>query len=149
MTYWCPDGKGGGERRANVRGTEIKGEEIDHLAAYEDTGLEPKKINSLRIDMAIIRAMFSDVEVERMRELALADKEGRCVVLPAKPDQTVYQWRKNNDAPSVFRLEGVNISEDGDITYPYWNGAFTPEDFGKTVFLTREAAEQALEGGKA
>lgn len=36
LTYWCPDGKGGGEWRANVRGTEIIGEEIDRLAAYED-----------------------------------------------------------------------------------------------------------------
>ena len=64
----------------------------------------------------------------------------RCMVLPAKPDQTIYQWRKGDDCPSVSRLDGVQINADGEITYPIWNGYLIPEDFGKTVFLTREEA---------
>lgn len=91
--------------------------------------------------------------IDRLRELAQADLEGRCVVLPAKPDQTIYQWRKGDDCPSVSRLDGVQISGDGEITYPIWCGHLTPGDFGKTVFLTREEAalrrEQDEKGGSS
>jgi hypothetical protein len=89
-----------------------------------------------------------EYDLDRLRELAQADREGRCVVLPAKPDQIIYQWRKGDDCPSVSRLDGVQISGDGEITYPIWCGHLTPGDFGKTVFLTREEAEAALEGKK-
>ena len=82
----------------------------------------------------------SEYDFDRLRELAQADREGRCVVLPAKPDQTIYQWRIGDDCPSVSRLDGVQINADGEITYPIWCGHLTPGDFGKTVFLTREEA---------
>ena len=82
--------------------------------------------------------------IGRLRELKQADDEGRCVMLPAAPDQTIYRWRKGDDCPSVIRLDGVQISGDGEITYPIWCGHLTPGDFGKTVFLTREEAEAAL-----
>ena len=82
--------------------------------------------------------------IGRLRELKQADDEGRCVMLPAAPDQTIYRWRKGDDCPSVSRLDGVQISGDGEITYPIWCGHLTPGDFGKTVFLTREEAEAAL-----
>ena len=59
------------------------------LAAYEDTGLAPEEILTGKelAEIAIglqqlnrIRSVFSD---ERMEELMQAEKEGRCVVLPA------------------------------------------------------------------
>lgn len=81
-----------------------------------------------------------DMLPDRLCELAQADREGRCVVLPAKPDQTIYQWRIGDDCPSVSRLDGVQINADGEITYPIWNGYLIAEDFGRTVFLTREEA---------
>ena len=81
-----------------------------------------------------------EYDLDRLRELAQADRDGRCVVLPAKPDQIIYQWRKGDDCPSVSRLDGVQINADGEITYPIWNGYLIPEDFVKTVFLTREEA---------
>ena len=94
--------------------------------------------------MEIEDILGDEYDLNRLRELAQADKEGRCVVLPAKPDQTIYQWRIGDDCPSVSRLDGVQINADGEITYPIWNGYLIPEDFGKTVFLTREEAEAAL-----
>lgn len=48
LTYWCDDGKGGGEWRINVCGKEVLGAEIDRLAAYEDTGLEPDTVSRIR-----------------------------------------------------------------------------------------------------
>lgn len=89
---------------------------------------------------AIENILGDEYDLDRLRELAQADREGRCMVLPAKPDQTIYQWRKGDDCPSVSRLDGVQINADGEITYPIWCGHLTPGDFGKTVFLTREEA---------
>lgn len=89
---------------------------------------------------AIENILGDEYDLDRLRELAQADREGRCVVLPAKPDQIIYQWRKGDDCPSVSRLDGVQISGDGEITYPIWSGYLTPRDFGETVFFTREEA---------
>lgn len=121
----------------------FRGDDVDRLAAYEDTGLEPEEIKATFTPEAVIKlaAQALGTTPDRLRELAQADREGRCVVLPATPDQTIYQWRKGDDCPSVSRLDGVQINADGEITYPIWNGYLIPEDFGKTVFLTREEAE--------
>ena len=59
---------------------------VDRLGAYENTGLTPAEIRSMRMDMAIIRTLFQDAEVERLKELARADKEGHVVVLPESPE---------------------------------------------------------------
>lgn len=70
------------------------GEPIDRLAAYEDTGLEPEEIIVLcdmdrRGKMAeMLRMEEYGVPITRLRELAQADKEGRCVVLPCKVENT-------------------------------------------------------------
>lgn len=61
-----------------------------HLAAYEDTGLEPEEINALcemdrRAKMAEMLRLeeSAGVSIDRLAELAQADRDGRCVVLPA------------------------------------------------------------------
>ena len=112
------------------------------LQAYKDTCLEPEDFKRAFHEDAVLKLAGQALGIapDRLRELAQADKEGRCVVLPAKPDQIIYQWRKGDDCPSVSRLDGVQINADGEITYPIWNGYLIPEDFGKTVFLTREEA---------
>ena len=140
----------GGKWRLKIGNTEYSGEAVDRLAAYEGTGLEPEEILSA-VDMAKIACALHELNaykelgsIDCLRKLAQADREGRCVVLPAKPDQTIYQWRIGDDCPSVSRLDGVQINADGEITYPIWNGYLIPEDFGKTVFLTRGEAEAAL-----
>ena len=131
----------GGKWRLKIGDTEYSGEAVDRLAAYEETGLEPEQIRTVLDDAAREFAEYDAMAPkERLRELAQADREGRCVVLPAKPDQTIYQWRIGDDCPSVSRLDGVQINADGEITYPILNGYLIAEDFGRTVFLTREEA---------
>ena len=94
---------------------------------------------------AIEDILGDEYDLDRLRELVQADREGRCVVLPAKVDETVYQAKKGDDCPCCFHLEGVNISEDGDITYPmYWGESFTPDDFGTKLFRTHDEAKAAL-----
>ena len=64
------------------------------LAEYEDTGLEPEEIKamiaaSMRKAIAELKE-FEGVPIDRLRELAEADKEGRCVVPPCKVGDTVF-----------------------------------------------------------
>lgn len=58
-------------------------------SAYEDTGLEPEEIVKIREDIENgymkSTARRYGVPVDRLRELAEADREGRCVVLPPGP----------------------------------------------------------------
>ena len=107
---------------------------VERLAAYEDTHMMPSDVTSMRMDMAIIAALFNGVDVDRMKELAEADKDGRLVVLPCKVGDTVYILRRTFDGADV-------VGE----TELWWTDI---PQIGKTVFLTREEAEKALEAMK-
>ena len=62
-------------------------EMMSRLAAYEDTHMMPADVMSMRMDMAIITALLHDCDVDRMRELAEADKAGRLGLLPKGPEE--------------------------------------------------------------
>lgn len=69
---------------------------LQRLAAYEDTGLEPEEVADFdrliklyleagldkQFVLACIEATKAGMTIDRLHELAQADKEGRCVVLP-------------------------------------------------------------------
>ena len=70
---------------------------IKRLAAYEDTGLTPEEVTAVKLalmgkTLAEITE-FEGVPLDRLRELAEADKAGRCVVLP--PEE--YTWKIRGD----------------------------------------------------
>ena len=58
----------------------------ERLKAYEYTGLEPESVEALKLSMmgkAISEITeFDGLPIDRLRELAEADKDGRLVVLP-------------------------------------------------------------------
>lgn len=54
---------------------------VDRLAAYEDTGLEPEEIKKAMDIVKSAVSAFEDFGVDRLAELAQADRDGRCVVL--------------------------------------------------------------------
>ena len=68
-----------------IENCEFKVEICDRLAAYEDTGLEPESVEAIKLSMmgkAISEIPeFDGFPIDRLRELAEADKEGRLVVL--------------------------------------------------------------------
>jgi hypothetical protein len=75
----------------------------DRLAAYEDIGLEPEYLtelvkicrNNQTTDLQeTLKEIKSLGNLDRLRELAEADKDGRCVVLPCKVGQTIYKANK-------------------------------------------------------
>jgi hypothetical protein len=91
---------------------------------------------------------------DKLQELFQQYDEGLIKMLPCKVGDTVYfDDAKHYQAPEDIepRIREVEV-DDITIANPYWklNGGdeeFLPDDFGKTVFLTREAAEKALERG--
>lgn len=74
---------------------------VERLAAYEDTGLLPESVEALKLSMmgkAISEITeFNGLPIDRLKELARADKEGRVAILPceATPDwQLVREQRR-------------------------------------------------------
>ena len=130
---------------------------VDRLASYEDTGLTPESVEALKLSMmgkAISEIKeFNGLPIDRLRELAEADKEGRVVVLPCKVGETVWiagsvrgvygakVWTFFVGNPSAVR----GTDGDGGIQMIRTTECDVPiKDFEKTVFLTREEAEAAL-----
>lgn len=147
----------------------------DRLAAYEDTGLMPeeaKRMSNILMDVGIdyncsweyVKNWLLDA---RLRELSEADRDGRLVVLPCNGwleivfgDQVLF-WGIDrecmeqpvreisvDDADRIGWCDGYKTvylkgtDENGEV----WE--FSPDEIGKTVFLTREEAEKALEAMK-
>lgn len=123
--------------RVNFSGVQYQADFVDRLAAYED--------------MAELCG-----GVDRLRELAEADKDGRVVVLPCKVGDTVYMIERIFDidngvcdeicARKVIGHGGNNLNKlwligSGGIC----NVSIFVSEFGKTVFFTREEAEKALQ----
>lgn len=141
------------ERRlANGYPRNIPEERFLRLAAYEDTRLTPERCAEFaRADAEGRYIVMRDAEQEgvaRLRELAEADKDGRLVVLPCKVGDTLFRVLDGNisehevqNMKYFARQRRLGI----DIT-PFFPDA---EKFiGKTVFLAREEAENALEAMK-
>ena len=126
------------------------------LAAYEDTGLTPEEIKAPFTEDTMINlaAQALGVEPSRLRELAEADKDGRCVVLPCKVGQRVFALLDTDKHISECEVKQIGMGNEIGFIGLEPIGARGREygvalnGFGKTVFLTREAAEKALEGIK-
>ena len=121
----------------------------ERLAAYEDTGLTPEEIKAPFTEDTMINlaAQALGVEPSRIRELAEADKDGRVVVLPCKVGDTVWRIVRDGE-PHITRDEVRDMYFADDMTpcVEMVGGRVTfTEKFGKTVFLSRAEAEQALQ----
>lgn len=84
-------------------------------------------------------------DLDRLRELVESDKEGRCVVLPCKRGDTLWTFC-NYPIQKVYSFKVTDLSTLNGRTMLNTNvlSVVDARDVGKTVFLTREAAEAAL-----
>ena len=143
------------------------------LAAYEDMGLTPEEIN----DLASVREISPEAEYAinkhadniierldkllhqtdddaRLHDLAEADKDGRLVVLPCKVGQRVFALLDTDKHISECEVKQIGMGNKTRFIGLEPIGARGREygvalnGFGKTVFLTREEAEKALEAMK-
>lgn len=102
----------------------------ERLKQYEDSKLSPEDAANLH---AILR-LGDGMTLMRLRELAVADQEGHVIVLPCKVGDTVYRLQYIEQTPRRITVGVVPIKF----------ALIWLEEFGKTVFLTREEAEKAL-----
>lgn len=123
------------------------------LKAYEDTGLTPEEIKAPFTEDTMINlaAQALGVEPSRLRELAEADKDGRVVVLPCKVGQRVFALMDMDKHISECEVTQIGMGNGIGFIGLEPIGArgrkygVALNGFGKTVFLTREEAEKALE----
>lgn len=123
------------------------------LGAYEDTELEPAICANYKTfeDEAISKG----VPFKRIVALMEADRAGRLVVPPCKAGDTVYEVTSRKTI-SEYRVKAIRVELF--CTFIEWDiiAGFVDksifgvpvDEIGKTVFLTREEAEKALEAMK-
>ena len=121
----------------------------NRLADYEDTGLTPGEVKSMQeehfsgLEMAKLHSAL--MELKKYQE---ADKDGRLVVLPCKVGDKLYRvfygeiFEHRVGSMKYFAIQGKWDIE----TYPFC--PCVESSIGKTIFLTREEAEKALEAMK-
>lgn len=131
----------------------------NRLAAYEDTGLTPEEVNDIVVGaklMAKAKVVSAfGVAAERLRELAEADRDERLVVLPCKVGDRLYEVTGRKTI-SVYKVRAIRVESfclfiEWDIVEGFvWQSlsGINDGEIGKTVFLTSEEAEKALEGKK-
>lgn len=120
------------------------------LADYEDTGLTPAEVYSMSGEWCAMMSVLNGIgSYDRLRELADADKDGRCVVLPCKRGDEFWTFC-THPVEQVYSFTVTDISTLNGRTMLNTSrcGVIDARDVGKTVFLTREEAERAMEGKK-
>lgn len=80
---------------------------VEHLAAYEDTGRTPEEVTALGklFDYALEESKTLTEQLallNRIRELAEADRDGRLVVLPFTSGRTLL-CKENIDSPRLMK----------------------------------------------
>lgn len=92
-----------------------------------------------------------DYDLDRLKELVEADREGKCVVLPCKLHDKVFFVEngcvKETEVDSFHNWTSGHwkISTHTDRMFDHWKGyEIDFSGINKTVFLTREEAEAAL-----
>lgn len=142
---------------ANGYQRSIPVERFLRLAAYEDSGCAPEEVlpkdkaDEIALNLMRLADLESLCSYDRLRELAEADKDERVVVLPCKVGDIVWANLDEMRHTRKCVIEFVNIgSRVTTIVFSTVDGlreqyGVNPISFGKTVFLTREEAEKALE----
>ena len=120
----------------------------EKLKAYEDSGFTPAEIKSLYAEWDVMMSVLNSIGggYERLRQLAEADKAGRLVVLPCKAGDELWTFYNYPDE-QVYSFTVTDISTLNGRTMLNTSrcGVIDARDVGKTVFLTREEAVEALE----
>lgn len=86
---------------------------------------------------------------EYIRELLRAEKDGRLVVLPCKVGDELWSFSTYPTARVYgFTVTDISTLNGRTVLNTLGCGTLWERDIGKTVFLTREEAEKALEARK-
>ena len=115
------------------------------LMQYEDTELTPEEIDMDHEAAEQLRQLCRDCDLDRLEKLAEADRDGRVVVRPCKVGDTLFRVFAGEILEHKVRnMRYLAIQGRWDIdTTPFCS--YVESSIGKTIFLTREEAERALE----
>ena len=128
--------------------TELTPEEINDLASVREISPEAEYAINKHADNIIERLdklLHQTDDDARLRELAEADRAGRLVVQPCKMGDILYRvfageiFEHRVGSMKYFAIQGRWDIE----TYPFC--PCVESSIGKTIFLTREEADKALE----
>lgn len=137
------DGSTMGEFVEPVLWHKIKGRPLTDAekAEFSEHGYSDFEIPEYMVDLETL----NNTPISRLVELAEADKDGRCVVLPCKVGDKLYRvFAGEIFEHQVGSLKYFAIQKRWDIeTYPFC--PCVESSIGKTVFLSREEAERAME----
>ena len=130
------------------------------LKAYEDTDRTPEEVTALGklFDYALEESKTLTEQLallNRIRDLAEADRAGQLAVLPCKAGDTVYEVTSRKTV-SEYRVKAIRVELfctfiEWDIVAGFVDKSIfgvPVDEIGKTVFRTREEAEKALEAMK-
>lgn len=137
----------GHEHNCGIHGCAIIREAVERLGGFNAVFNKDTVLT--------LAGRFLKVDPTRLRELAEAEKDGRVVVLPVRPVLTpiissmLYIIDDGDIYEDALYEADVGMSESGKTNVVYTTLSdlmiFEQADIGKTVFLTREEAEKALE----
>ena len=118
---------------------------FEKLAEYEDIGMTPDEIYKV-IKRGVPEWIDKYLEYRKLEE------QGLLIKLPCKVGDMVYETNINRNIISIYRITSIVVMSEsrnynwGLISGIYSNmNGFNEFALGKTIFLTREDAEKALE----
>jgi hypothetical protein len=137
-------------------------EAVNRLAAYEDSGLSPEEVQELAKAKADGRLVVLPIKVgESVYAIVnCADIIKSCdddyftgtgaISCPFEKDCPFEECDDGNRGVFETACKGFWVDDGGrlNVFLDYINANIGPLDFGKTVFLTREAAEKAVGVGE-
>ena len=132
----------------------FKQEGVERLAAYEDTGRTPEEVTALGklFDYALEESKTLTEQLallNRIRELAEADRDGRLVVLPFTSGRTLL-CKENIDSPRLMKDVELAIrycSSCGIVFHMGYNVFCDLVKHGRITAVSEEA-EKALKAKK-
>lgn len=119
------------------------------LRQYLDTGMTPEAFQSYVVFLQdLIGDQKASEALDRFRQLAKADRDGRVVVRPCKVGDTLFRVFAGEILEHKVRnMRYLAIQGRWDIdTTPFCS--YVESSIGKTIFSTHEQAERALEAMK-
>lgn len=117
------------------------------LAAYEDTRLEPEEIDMDHEAAEQLRHLCRNCDIDRLEELAEADKEGRLFLLPMEPGRSML-CQEYFERPWVMKNVTLCVqykSSAGIIFYMGYDVFRGLVECGRITPLSQEG-EEMLEG---
>lgn len=122
---------------------DIKNRRVRH---FSESGWD---ISALKTEL--FETITNGIPLDRLEEICAAEKEGRCVVLPCKENAVIYRLVDEFECGSdcygdtCYDCTAPCKKTETKVREGRFSVIYDSKEFGKTVFLTREEAEAALD----